>query len=299
MVMSGSEMLARPSSLSKADEGYATVLKTLSLDSLSPEERVSKLSSYPGMDLLAKLGRSVSFGPVLDNDVVSINSTFSSLPSGSETYPASKWCESLMIGDCAFDGSINALFTAHRKAGIASAFTKVVEKTIPTHAAKLLDMYKIKSTTSDEEAFVSFLRFANDINFYAPTLAYAEGWSKDHPVYMYRFNAKNPWEGQWKGEANHILDVAFLFQNYNDHLSTEHRKSAKEFAMAFLKFVNGQAPCDAWKKGTGVAMVIGEEGLDVKKDEPTLVERRGAFVSLGEEIGFDKLREVWGAFVAS
>lgn len=107
-----------------------------------------------------------------------------------------------------------------RNPGIASKFVESTNKTLSSHpeaASALLSAYNITPSTSDDEAVVSILRFATDISFYAPALAFAKGWpqTKDNKIFLYHFNEGNPWEGRFKGEAGHILDVSYLFQNFN------------------------------------------------------------------------------------
>jgi len=138
----------------------------------------------------------------------------------------------------------------------------------------------------------------HDICFYAPTLSYARYLSAKKDVYMYRFNELNPWEGEWKGESSHVLDIAFLFMNYNDYLEPGQKKQAENFAEFFLRFVNGQAPWQQWKEGQEVAMVMEGGKAELKKDVPSETGRREEFIKLGKEVGFDKLLSVWGQFAS-
>jgi hypothetical protein len=106
-----------------------------------------------------------------------------------------------------------------------------------------LETYEINEDTPDAKAFASALTYVNDISFNAPALSYALGWPGN--AYVYYFNEGNPWDGPWKGRANHILDVAYLFQNFNDFMSPEQAAVGSAFAEDIFKFCYGVAPWPA------------------------------------------------------
>jgi hypothetical protein len=72
-------------------------------------------------------------------------------------------------------------------------------------------------------------------------MSYAHGW--DTNVFVYFFNELKTWEGSWKSHTNHILNVASLFQNYNDHLSQAQQETVVEVRRDLIDFTNGRA---AW-----------------------------------------------------
>ena len=301
-MMSGTDLLANNDlSPENKEKSYSTVLKTFDLESLSAEERLSKLLTIPAHELVTKIPRSVALGPILDEETNKINRSFKDIATASPPYPAGKSIESIMIGDCAFDGTIMALRLGMRKAGIASSFTSTMSKALGSETSeKLFSVYNnLSSSTPDDQAFISVLRFVNDILWFAPTLVYAQGWSKSHPVYVYRFNEGNPWHSQWKGEANHILDVSFLFQNFNEYLSSEQQAGADAFAEVFLRYVAGEKPWKAWEAGSeSTAMVFADGKAEEKKDVPEEVGRRGGFVKVADEVGVDTLVKAYHAFLS-
>lgn len=81
-----------------------------------------------------------------------------------------------------------------RKAGLKAAFDNHFHSALGDSGfASLCLTYSITPETSDDEAFMSVLRFTNDIGFYAPTTAYAQGFAAaGSDVYVYRFNELNP-----------------------------------------------------------------------------------------------------------
>lgn len=118
----------------------------------------------------------------------------------------------------------------------------------PAVAEQIVKSYGVAEEASDEEAYPGILNFINDVLFFSPALTFAQGWKGN--AYVYYFNEGNPWEGQWKGRTNHILDLAYLFQNFREFLSSEQQAVATAFAEDFFKFCHGQAPWPAIAKGT-------------------------------------------------
>ncbi|KAG8631488.1 hypothetical protein KVT40_000628 [Elsinoe batatas] len=267
----------------------------------SGEEKVKQLLAMEGLDMLGKAGMAVQTMPIVDGEVIKTGTTYEMLQQQG-TIPGTKWCEAFMIGDCGFDGNIMFLHLGRHKQGIASKFIANAEKTLSAGSAKrLVDIYGLDPSTEDEKAFLQVLRFANDIAFYAPTKAYASHFAaagKD--TFVYRFNAPNPWPGQFHGEATHILDIAYLFQNFNEVLpSNKEREVARRMAEVFIDFTVGKAPVEKRTKEGGKAIVFGKESVDVVDDLPEMTDRRKAFEDLGNEIGFSKLDGTLGSLMMS
>lgn len=188
-----------------------------------------------------------------------------------------------------------------RKAGIASSFVQSATKTLGAQselATTLLETYGIRSETPDDEALIKILEFATDIGFTAPVLEMAHGWPTT--AFVYHFNEPNPWDGPYKGKSTHILDVAFLFQNYNDYLSLEQRKSAEKFAKDLIAFVNGHDPYPNHVPAQGGGQLYGppaEEG-NAFVQGPKLEDygRSSKIFRFAGEPGMDRLSAVWDQF---
>jgi carboxylesterase type B len=194
-----------------------------------------------------------------------------------------------------------------RNPGIADKFIESANTTLAAHpgaASALLSAYEIKSSTGDDEAMLSILRFATEISFYAPALAFAKGWpqTKDNKIFLYHFNEGIPWEGRYKGHAGHILDVSYLFQNYSQHLTDEQKAVAKAYGEDFIEFVNGNDPWQPVEGGKMGARVYGpsNEGITTKyvaDGNPEEVGRHDRILKLGEQFGFDPILEVFQNFL--
>lgn len=201
---------------------------------------------------------------------------------------------------------------AHKKPNIRQTLSASVRNSLsstPHVAEKLLQAYGFTGPAAadqaedDEVSFVNFLQFATDIGYYAATTSFARGWPEDKKIYTFCFNEPNPWPGPFQGRTSHVLDVAFLFQNFNGKLPPEQRAAAEGFALDFMKFMAGQEPWPAYHPSHRTTKVFGpskgESGAVTKvvDDLESPETKRGLVIlELGKEVGFDKLAEVFGRF---
>jgi carboxylesterase type B len=185
-----------------------------------------------------------------------------------------------------------------RVAGVAKTFCDSINKTLGDKGKKVLEAYEITPDLSDKEGLYKVLKFSTDISFFAPIIALAQGWPGK--AYVYHFNEPNPWDGKWKGEASHVLDVAYLFQNFNEFLDEAQRQVAVQFAGDFIKFMDGKTewPTFGTKEG---AQVYGPSGKGFTSEyvEGVTAEnsgRRAAIYDLADDISLDALAGAWSAF---
>jgi len=195
--------------------------------------------------------------------------------------------------------------------------TAVFDPVNPTIATALIKAYRIdaEATSNTRKTVEPVLNFANDVLFAQPARVFSRAWSAaavpGTEAFLCHFNCPNPWAGPWKGYATHILDIAFVLQNYNEHLSPGQAKCAERYAKDVIAFVNGASPWARYNEnesGSG-AMVYDadEEGTEDKSrfvpttsDEAGKESKRRKFLEhiVKEEL-FDKLLDVWQMFVAS
>lgn len=164
----------------------------------------------------------------------------------------------------------------------------------------MFDSYDITPSVSDDEALENILTYITDVHFYAPLIELAKSWPRSS--FVYHFNERNPWDGPNKGKASHILDVAFLFQNFNDYLSAEQQKTARIFAKDIITFVNMQDPYPVYNQNAGGAEVYGppaEAGVKfVQSKDTSDYGRRGLVWDLAVLVGLDRLSEALDMFMA-
>lgn len=298
--MSGTHLLIPPMTAEEAEAEFGKAVRALGLEGKEEGEVVEALNGMEGGEMVGRLmGAGLRLGPVVDGDVVPCGFTTKDFLDGKVDMPGLRHCQGAMIGDCAFDGSIRSLDLARLKEGIAAKFCAHLTETFssqPDIADRWLALYDLNPSTPDDEAFVSILHIANDLNFYHPTLHLSRHLRTEHPsipVHLYRFNVPNPWPGPWQGQSNHILDISFLFQNFNAYLGRDDTKVAWRFAEDVVGFVNGEVP---WA-GEEVARVYGAQGVlrDVR-DVPAETGRRAGLEGLAEVVGWDGLNGAFAAF---
>jgi carboxylesterase type B len=305
--MSGTPIMLKPLPLVAAEASYAKIMKELGLEDASVEERIEKLKIVTPDEQVEKTPMTVPLTPYLDGDIIPGMATFANLASTDDTLetsvPGHQWCEGLMIGDCQHDGNVFIFMgLAERKAGIAAALSTSLHANIPPIAAKAtLNAYCITPATADDEAMAAIIDLGTNIAYHAPALAYARSFSGR--TYQYHFNEPNPWEGPFKGCSTHMLDAAFLFQNFNELLPPEAQVVAKRFAADFLRFANGEQPWQNFERNAGKVKVYGpsnERVSDVVKGNGWGSGRRDTLFKLSEagKIDLDELSGAWDLFIA-
>lgn len=268
IVMSGTYFLTEPQSYELHEQNYQQAIAALGLSDATAEERLQVLLETPGQVLVSKIPPSVFSTPAIDGDMVLSTTTHDETSDKNSNIPKGKsWCKELMIGDAQMDvsfyprfffstnrswiqASIMSLFMSHLKEGCANKFFTALNRVLanaPTTAQQILETYKITENMPDEEAFSAILNYTNDISFFVPVLLFAEGWPGK--AYVYYFNEGNPWEGPWKDRASHILDMAYLFQNFREFMTPAQQSVATTFAEDVFKFCHGVSP---WPAVTGI-----------------------------------------------
>lgn len=190
-----------------------------------------------------------------------------------------------------------------REKGIREAFQGSVRSNSKLQATatsqKLLGFYGIREDSSDQDALLSITSFITDIMFYAPSVAMAQKWEMS---YLCHFNEGNPWEGLYHGRANHMLDIAYLWQNYNHILTLSQQAVARRFAEHVVTFTAGQEAGPNFKLGHQVT-VYGPSSQGITSrvshmDDEEATSRRTAFFKLAEEAGgLDVLLEAASHFL--
>ncbi|KAJ5239076.1 hypothetical protein N7468_003695 [Penicillium chermesinum] len=233
------------------EEMYKKAVEALGLRDADPEDRINALLTMPDDELVRKIPVTIQTAPAIDNEVIHPGVSHSVLENlDSKPLPGMEWCQELLIGENEADSSILGWVPPHIRINPAARFTDAVNKILssqPAVAHEILKAYNITPDTPDETAVESVFKFLGDIKFHAPALNFVHGWKGKG--YVYYFNEGNPWEGPWKGRANHILEVFYLFQNFNEFLTAEQKQVATAFAHDVLKFCHGISPWPAITPG--------------------------------------------------
>lgn len=126
-----------------------------------------------------------------------------------------------------------------RKAGIGKVFRYSMSTSLANRPEieRLFNAYGLSADVSDEDALQGVLAFANDISFFAPACSFAAAWGKNG--YVGNLNEGNPWSGPNQGKANHMFDIALLWQKYNSRMSEKAQQVTEAFASDIIRFTTG------------------------------------------------------------
>ncbi|KAI0121271.1 Alpha/Beta hydrolase protein [Xylariales sp. AK1849] len=295
--MGGTSLLMKPLPPQIADVTYSSVLKIVGVnDAMTPKEQLKGLLNVNPETFLSSVGPDVPLLPIIDGDIITSKVTFAQWTGSdsSGSVPGTAWCRRVMLGDCQNDAMIMTSALRPRRDGIAAAFKDTVTKYLSTQQSDLTPIYNgynITSDIPDDEALLNILKYIHDIGFYAPTRILSQGWPKS--AFLYHFNEPNPWEGPFKGQATHVLDVVFLFQNFNEYLDPEQVASAQHFGRDFITFVNGEEPYPVHDPNAGGAQVYGPHdqagGTFVQSQHPVDYGRRALVWDLAKQYDWDDL----------
>lgn len=184
-----------------------------------------------------------------------------------------------------------------QRKSIASGFSNLAHKLLSSYhgaADRLLGCYSITPELDDQDALLRVLTFGSDIGNQAAARAFASSFPQD--AFVMEFAEPNPWDGPFKGHSTHILDIAFLLQNYNDELDSTQRAGSEEFAKAVIAFVHGEKPWEQFSASEAIAKLGGGQ-LKHLKGREAMAEHYREMASIGQDIGFDTLLGLWLAFV--
>ncbi|KAK1585060.1 Alpha/Beta hydrolase protein [Colletotrichum navitas] len=298
IVLGGCPPNLAPLGAAVAEQSYHAVINAFGLEDLPSSERIKALSEVSPKDLLAKLGGAGPFLPVLDGDTVPFTPTFET-SRAKKMIPSGTSCRAMMIGYAPLDASIFGFVgLLRKKERIATKFIESISSSLSQHpdaTTRILHAYEISEAAGDDESLIRILQFASDLVFRASAELYAKSFHGDS--YLLEFAERNPWDGVFKGHSTHVLDVAFLFQNYNEHLGEEQRQTAEAFAADVIDFVHGEAP---WRRLQDTAgRMIYEHGTRTYREDGAGSGKYDHVLSLGEEIGLDSLLKAWETFLFS
>ncbi|RSL57797.1 hypothetical protein CEP54_008145 [Fusarium duplospermum] len=290
ILFGGSSALLKPREPEEAESVYNSAIRALALDEQSPESRIGSLLSIPVEVMLAKASNEmIAVGPTIDHDLIPAAATLDANDMIESPISSNRWCKSLFSIDSQFDGSIFNILSLHsRQQGITTSFQTHLIKTLgQTAASKVLDHYNIRDNTPDEESLLSITQAITDVGYYALSVKFAESFPGD--CVLGHLNEPNPWDGVHTGWANHILDIAYLWGNYDEKYGQENRHVARSLAEDVLSFVNGGDNLPAFGAEEKKVVVYGP-GIDgvsrqILRWNDGATARDGTIFELAKEVG--------------
>lgn len=319
--MSGSS-LVKAKTMALAERSFAGALQLLAPDGnaadLDAKSQVQRYLDASMDDIREKIGRQVPLVPLVDGELIPRPTTYAALAHKTEAaklFPGMQWCKRIMVGDCQMDGSAYAPRLAGRgdtlPKTLADHLTASLDPVDPSLAPAIISAYGLDASAAvnTPQSLDAVLALATDICFSLGASAFARAWSDagantGTESFLYRFNNPNPWDGPWKGRSTHILDIAYLLQNYREHLAPGQQKSADGFTKDVISFVNGGSPWPSYKDGSEGAMVYFapeqgdiDESRFVPRETPETVDRRDIIQRSMTQVDFDKVMDAWEAFM--
>ncbi|EWZ84230.1 hypothetical protein FOCG_11821 [Fusarium oxysporum f. sp. radicis-lycopersici 26381] len=317
VAMSGSSQ-QRLKPLEASAASYQSVAKALGVADLPTKEKLQRIIETPIETFMASVGRKFPLGPLVDDETIPTVTTYKALGDSEEflkLFPGLKHCKRLMMGDCQMDG----MAFGSRLAGRSDVLPKTMEQCM-SHvfdpidrniAPSLVAAYGIDSSVESNsfKATEPILNFANDIMFALPTTYFSKAWSQSSisgtDAFICHFNCPNPWNGPWKGYATHIQDIAFVLQNYNEHLSKGQRLCAERYARDIIAFTNGEQPWPAYQESSSLGAMVyyaSTAGQDESgyacEGTPQQTRRRDILERIVGLEHLDKAVDVWQMFMA-
>ncbi len=195
---------------------------------------------------------------------------------------------------------------------LADHLTSTLDPVDPALAPAIISGYGLdtSATANTPESLEAVLNLATDICFALGARTFARTWSDAGAeaateAFLYRFNVPNPWDGPWKGWATHILDIAFVLQNYRERLAPGQQRAGDKFTDDVISFVNGGSPWPAYRIGAEEGAMVyfateqGEEDESrfVPNETPETVDRRDIIQRLMKQEVYDKVMEAWEGFM--
>jgi hypothetical protein len=105
----GTHLMMPPVPQEVQEHVYRSVVDTLQLGDLSPEERINHLLTIPAKDIYSKFGFGLPLLPAVDSQLFTHVESFAQIVKKDEDaqkrMPGKVWCKSLLIGDAQFDVS--------------------------------------------------------------------------------------------------------------------------------------------------------------------------------------------------
>ncbi|KAJ9131008.1 Carboxylic ester hydrolase [Pleurostoma richardsiae] len=243
ILLGGTTLLMKPATPEECDMVYSRVMRDFGLDKLSEDDRIRTLSSIDLQELIQNTSPFTGLGPVMGGSIAAQLSFDSMVNKSDDLLPGKKWCPELMMVHCRMDASIMTAFNLmSRIDGLSNRFHSTIQNAVGRNTeasraiTRLLATYGIHLGLSDHEALIPITRFLTDIAFHEPAVTFAACWPT---AYFGQFDEGNPWEGPFLGQANHTLDIAYLWQNYNPVLDEAQTAVATAFGEDIVRFVAG------------------------------------------------------------
>ena len=174
-------------------------------------------------------------------------------------HAAPDWLESYMVGDVYHEGVIFSMNIMNET--YASVWKTLLEFIgDETQLKTILDAYDISPEQNQTDFLAAVEHMAGDAVFKVPNYATAlanERLRTDGKLFLYHFDQCSQLRNELEGTAYHAYELLYLFGNLGDKLDNSERILARQFALAWVNFVSGDAP---WEEPSPKWKVWGPHG---------------------------------------
>lgn len=198
-------------------------------------------------------------------------------------HAAPEWLESYMFGDVYHEGVIFSMNIRNETyASLWKMLLEFVED--ETQLKTILDAYGISPEQNRTDFLAAVEHMTGDAVFKVPNYATAlanEPLRDNGKLFLYHFDQRSQLHNELKGTAYHAYELLYLFGNLDDKMDKSERMLGKQFALAWIDFIRGEAPLEESSPKWKVWGPHGKVGLMEESDDES-VRRYGRMSQLLE-----------------
>lgn len=266
----------------------------LKLERWDAESRRRALLETDAEELAQKMPVVQQWTMAVDNEFFTSRVTIESVMDGKSEVHKPSWCKEIVVGDTAHDGTVlkgRILDPPDALGRLKQACSKYLTA---SETQSLLAVYNLERPLPKKQEAERLLELVGDLRFHLAALSAYRGWKAASPprrASRYHFHVPNPIDGPFKGLSSHELDVAYLLNNFEEHLDEHNKRVARAMQDHFIRWANGEG----WAKEGKVVVFDGNGVTEVDEDRYDAIYRNGRGAIL-EDIGLTKLwhvADVW------
>lgn len=301
IVMSGTMAVTPTQPLEMYEQRYQELLQHLGIEAGTRQERLKALRSASSEKLVDAI---IPLRAFLTTPYCGPENAFFShnlLPLATEASVIGKdhWIDSIMIGDCFFEGYILYAYTQNLA---QSTFVDVLRNAFgQSHADELLTQYSIDpSQPMDSNLFWSrCMILLGDLLLSEPIDRAAAALAPHKPTYRYTICLSNPFPGSANSfvSGHHFVDILYLFMTLTERYPTRRdnffARQAETIARKWIAFANGTEPWHVHTPGSREIAIFDDIcGMEVRTQDDDA--RRSQKDIWGERWyeGWEKIKEV-------
>ncbi|KAJ5757973.1 uncharacterized protein N7511_006667 [Penicillium nucicola] len=158
------------------------------------------------------------------------------------------WLKGYMIGDTYHEGVIFHINLLQESYASIRHILKTHIKS-SSHADEILSAYGITEDLVHEALLERVEHMCGDAIFKIPNFVMMQECMRqkivENNLFLYHFDQRSRIKNVFEGTAYHAHELLYLFGNLDNEMNEDEKTMAREFASAWIRFVNGAAPWTA------------------------------------------------------